>query len=305
MSEVADGPAERLRTVFADAGVRGWLHAAPVDQRLGEDDAVAVDPDQPVPMASLYKLPLLVAWCREVDAGRLDPTGEVRLDPAYRTPGPTGISTFADEVRLSGRDLVRMMMTVSDNAAADAVLTEVGLETVAEVLVELGLTGTVIRGGAADTQELLVAETGSSEYAEAVRALTDIDRPVRTAAYDAARSSATTPRDMTRLLGAIWRGEAASAESCAFVRRVMVAQVWRHRLASGFPHGDVVVAGKTGTLMALRHEVGVVEFPDEVPVAVAVLTRSARPELSVPSADAVIGEVGREAVTPLRRPVAE
>lgn len=293
---------ESLEAVFDDAGLRGHVHALPVRQQVDPDDEVHLDPDQAVPMASLYKLPLLVAWCRAVDDGAMDPTEPVICSPTPRTPGPTGISTLQDEVRLSRRDAVRLMITLSDNAAADAVLTDLGLDRVTQATEALGLSSTSVRGGTADAQRVLLAATGADRFESALEILTDLDRPTPTAAYDAAYASATTARDMTTLLRAVWNDVAASPASCAFIRDVMGQQVWRHRIASGFPHDDVAVAGKTGTLAALRHEASVITFPDEVPIAVAVLTRSARPELALPRADAAIGTAARTAVTPLRRP---
>ncbi|MCX6465315.1 MAG: serine hydrolase, partial [Pseudonocardiales bacterium] len=62
----------------------------------------------------------------------------------------------------------------------------------------------------------------------------------------------------------------------------------------------VAVAGKTGTLGAIRNEVGVVSFTGERPVAVAVFTRAARADPVLPRADAVIGAAARIAVTDLR-----
>ena len=82
----------------------------------------------------------------------------------------------------------------------------------------------------------------------------------------------------------------------------MRRQVFTSRLASGFPFRRVTVAGKTGTLVAIRNEVGVVEFPGELPVAVAVFTRSARSEPALPQVDRAIGELARTVVTELRIP---
>ncbi len=81
----------------------------------------------------------------------------------------------------------------------------------------------------------------------------------------------------------------------------MRKQVFRHRIATGFPLARV--AGKTGTLGAVRNEVAVVEFPGERPVAVAVFTKSARGDLSLPIVDAAIGHAARTAVTTLRSPL--
>jgi len=87
---------------------------------------------------------------------------------------------------------------------------------------------------------------------------------------DPATANRSTPRDMTALLARIWRDEAGSAAGCDEMRRVLRLQVCRHRLGSGFPGDDVRVAGKTGNLLNLRGEVGVVELADGHRYAVAV-----------------------------------
>ena len=78
--------------------------------------------------------------------------------------------------------------------------------------------------------------------------------------FDPARTTSSTPREMTRLLGLIWRDEAGPAAACALVRGLMARQLFWTRLASGFP-ADVRVAGKTGTLPGLQMEAGVAEYP--------------------------------------------
>lgn len=78
------------------------------------------------------------------------------------------------------------------------------------------------------------------------------------------------------------------------------AQIWPHRLRSAFP-ATARIAGKTGTVGAVRSEVGVVIYPGEHPVAVAVFTHAARSDTAVPRADAAIG-AARAAVNALRMP---
>lgn len=286
-------------TLLADAGARGWLHAV----RVGDPtDEVALDADQPVPLASVYKLPLAVTWARQVEHRLLDPSSRVRLPPGERTPGPTGISLWLDEVELSQRDLVRQMLAVSDNCAADALLALVGVDAVNDAMADLGLQNTVLRHGTRQSQLIVEHDTGTRSFATSMRALTDLDRDVRTDEYDAALASVSTARDMTLLLDATWSGRAGLGQAGDLVREAMTQQVWRHRLASGFPHDDVLVAGKTGTLGTLRHEVGVVTFPGEVPIAVAVFTRSARTERQLPTVDAAVGAVAQLVVHQLRRP---
>ncbi|MDH6130334.1 hypothetical protein P3T39_007327 [Kitasatospora sp. GP82] len=54
--------------------------------------------------------------------------------------------------------------------------------------------------------------------------------------------------------------------------------------------------GRAGTLPTLRHEVGVIEYPDGARYAVAVFTRAAATSITLPAADAVIGTTARLAV---------
>ncbi|MHA6621888.1 serine hydrolase [Pseudonocardia sp. DLS-67] len=292
-----NGLEREIRRAFADAGVHGRLHAIPLG---GPAREVGLDPDEPVVMASVYKLPLLVAFCRLVDAGEVDPRERITVDPAGRTTGPTGLSIMRDPVTMSWRDLACSMISVSDNAAADVLLRRVGLDRVNEALSDLGLERTRVHGGTADVYRGLVADTAAADTASAFRTLTSNDAAVAVRAYDAVLTSATTAREMTRLLAAVWSDRAASPRQCRFARDLLGAQASQHRMRSGFPPVGVRVAGKTGTLAAVRNEVGVVEFDGERPVAVAVFTRAARAEELLPRADAVIGQAARLAVTDLR-----
>lgn len=287
----------QVRERFAQAGVRGWLHAQPITTAREVD----IDADDAVVMASVYKLALLVAFCRTVDAG-LDPRQPVVLDPKTRTAGPTGVGALLDPVTLSLRDAAAMMIAVSDNAAADALLDVVGLDQVNQTLAELDLTHTHILGGTADVYRTLRRETHTADDLSALRALANNDDPPNTSTYDPALSSATTPRDTTKLLTAIWTDTAASPHQCTFARKALARQIWPHRLRAGFPYNNVTVAGKTGTLGSLRHEVGVVQFDHDPPIAVAVFTHAARADPVLPRADAVIGDTARIAVQALRRP---
>ncbi|WP_024801201.1 serine hydrolase [Nocardia sp. BMG51109] len=297
--------ADRIRAVFADAGCTGWLHARRCDDSAAETSAaeISVGGDERVVIASVYKLALLVAFCRHVDAGRIDPTARLTVLPADCTPGPTGIAVLRDPVTMSLRDLATSMMTVSDNAAADVLLGETGLGPVEELLNDLGLTRTRIVGGTADLHRSLVRDTDTHTTAEAFATLAENDEAWSVSAYDPSYTSATTPEEMTRLLRALWAGRVLSPEQTDFVRSVMRRQVWPHRIAAAFPHRTVSVAGKTGTIGVIRNEVAVVEFPDEYPVAVAVFTRAARADPELPVVDAAITESARIAVTELRRPL--
>ncbi|WP_419996310.1 serine hydrolase [Streptomyces boninensis] len=286
------GAVGRIRAAFTDAGVTGRLHALDIDSGA-ELDAGGKGV---VATASVHKLCLLVALHERAAAGQLDLTEQVECPPGGRTAGPTGLAAMLDPVRMSVRDLAYLMIAVSDNAAADLLLDRVGLDAVNATTARLGLTATRMTRTFAGLLATMKEDTGPL----GAQALTDPHVLSRLRALDPGHSNHSTPRDLTRLLRAIWRDEAGTPEHCAAIRRLLGLQVWPHRMASGFPFDDVHVAGKTGTLPTARSEVGVVEYPDGGRYAVAVFTRAANPAATLPQADAVIGTAARLAVDALR-----
>lgn len=290
---------DAIAGVFVDAGCRGWLRA----ERVGvAGPVIDVGGDAPVVAASVYKVLVLVAAARAFDAGRLDPHGAVRIVPSDCTPGPTGLSLFADPVTLSWLDVARLMITLSDNAAADVLLAAVGLDSVDHVISDLGLDSTRVVGGTAALQRQVIRDAGALTLEEAVGLLASNNTIHDSAAFDPAYTTATSAADTNALLTAIWTDRAASAEQSAVMRTLMAQQIWPHRIRSAFPFADVVVAGKTGTIGPIRNEIAVVAIPDEVPIAVSVFTRAARSDVYLPIVDQAIGQAAHIAVTALRAP---
>lgn len=299
----------RIREIFAKAGTDGSLHAIPVgagpvvgvppgaEPGCGE---IAVGADEPVVIASVFKVLLVLEFARQVAAGQLDPRERVRVTGADRLGG-WGTAGCADDVELSLRDLAFFAMTVSDNSAADLLLARIGLDTVRLLAGELGLVRTRIVGGPRDVMESMLAEVGACDEAEfALRyPVLPEDRKRRLSALDPLRTNASTPREITRLMRLVWRDEAGPPAACSQVRELMARQAFRHRLVSGFP-GEVTVAAKTGTLPGLHMEAGVIRYPDGGLYAVAVFARSRELVASRTEVDAAIGATARVAVDFLR-----
>jgi len=97
----------KIADVFTAAGARGFLHA----REIGRASEVAVGADDPVVLASVFKIPVAVAYAREAAAGRLDETGRTRVGKRYRVGG-IGTAGCADDVELSWRDLALFMLTM-------------------------------------------------------------------------------------------------------------------------------------------------------------------------------------------------
>lgn len=283
---------------FTAAGAEGFLHAREVGVDGGAE--VSLGADEPVVLASVFKILVLTAYVRAVAAGELDPTERTTVTARYRIGG-VGTAGFSDDVEASWRDLAQNMMTMSDNAATDVVYHRLGSAAVNRVISDLGLRHTRLVGCCEDLFASVVSDLGGTpdsdldelfEGASAAQILAlDAVHPVKT--------SHSTPRDVTTLLNALWTDTAAPAEACRQARDIMAQQIWPHRLSSGFPSG-VRIAAKTGTLPTWRNEAGVVTYPDGRRYAVAVFTRAASLAERQPLVDASIGHAGFAAVEHLR-----
>jgi beta-lactamase class A len=297
------GTLTAIESELESAGVVGFLHAR--DLATGAEFGHRAD--EPVVLASVFKIAVALELARQFDAGQLDPTERVVVGAAGRTLGPTGVSALQDEVVISLRDLAQLMITVSDNTATDLLIARVGMASIQRTLRRLGLERTVLELDCRTLLSRLAADLGlSAEEMERLSQLGEsplADLPAeRWSGCRDLRAESTnhsTPRETTHLLQLVWRDEAASPDACAFVRRIMGQQVWPHRLRAGFP-AEVRVSGKTGSLPFIRNEVGVVEYPDGGRYAVAVFTVAADSSPEQPDADRVIGTVARMMVEALR-----
>ncbi|GAA1328034.1 serine hydrolase [Leucobacter albus] len=282
VSEVASAALAAEATVYA--------HAIDID--TGTE--IGVGSDEPAVTASVFKVPVLVEYVRQVAAGQLSATQRVAAKASEATLGPTGLSVFSDDADWSLRDTATSMITVSDNTATDLVMALTGVDEINTTMGELGLPNTHLIGDcralfASLASDLGVTELGANDGLMAVSP----EQAETLAVSTPALTNRTTPREAARLLQLIWNDEAAPAEACAEARRILGLQVWPHRLATGFPRDDVKISGKTGTIGIVRNEIGVVEFPDGTRHAIAVFVRTQRVQSRQPAADRLIGTVAR------------
>ncbi|WP_405136165.1 serine hydrolase [Nocardia sp. NBC_01388] len=290
--------AERIRETFAAIPVRGWLHAVDIDS--GRE--IAVDAGEQVVIASIFKILLALEFCRQCAAGQLDPTERVLVRADDRLGG-WGTAGCQDDIEISLRDLAFFAMSVSDNTAADLLLRRIGTDTPALLAAELGLDRTRVIGGPRELLESMLADVGAADGGEFARIYPTLTRAqVSTMrVFRPDHTTSSTPREITDLLGRIWRDEAGVPAACAATRDLLRRQVFWTRLAAGFPD-EVRVASKTGTLPGLHMEAGVVEYPDGGRYAVAVFARTEEPGARRIDVDLAMSRAARAAVDQLRMP---
>ncbi|GAB3745566.1 serine hydrolase [Amycolatopsis oliviviridis] len=292
---------ETINARAKEVGVRVRLHAAEIDgaRRIG------IDEHTPVVTASVFKVPIALELARQGADGGLDLGEPVTVPPGHPTPSPYGLATFRHEITMSWYDLAILMIGISDNVATDLILARVGKDSTEKSLRRLGFEYTTVPQDCGEVLGSIGKDLGIS-YEDDEKALSElsIERIQALRALQPEHSCATTAEEITRLLGLIWRDEAASPTACADVRRWLELQVWPHRLRSGFPDDGIRVSGKTGTLPSVRNEVGVVEYPDGGRYAVGIFTDAVDGRSRVPERDAFIGFAAAQAVEWLRLPEA-
>jgi beta-lactamase class A len=121
-------------------GVEGEMGV--VVKHIESGGEVAVQGDEPFPMASTFKLAVLVELFGQVDAGKIRLDERVELAPEHLHLGSGTLKDFlVPGVALSVENLALMMMRISDNSATDLLLGRVGRENVNQRLARLAIEG--------------------------------------------------------------------------------------------------------------------------------------------------------------------
>ena len=269
--------------------------------------SLAVNGDEPFPMASTFKLPVLVELHAMAKAGGLRWDAEVSVTSKEQHLGSGDITPLYDPpgVTLSMRNLANLMMIISDNSAADICLAKAGAAAVNRRMRGLGIEGIRVDRSC---QELILDFQGRDtaklkdlardDLREALRR--DPQRPSIEARFAADDRVAADPRDnatpnaMVALLDAIWHGTAVDRHaSDAVLDLLKRCQTGTARLRGLLP-ASTDVAHKTGTLGGVVNDVGIIYLPDGAGhVAIAVMSKRTR--ASVEDVERTIAHVARYA----------
>ncbi|NYI80055.1 serine hydrolase [Nocardioides panzhihuensis] len=290
--DLAEATAERFR----DLQVRIAFLARDLD--AGQEVGVGVD--RQMPLASVAKVPLALVVADRIARGEIDPAANMTLTADERSYGPFGFSAFTHDVTCSVADLMLMMLSLSDNAAADALFDEVSPREVDEQLAEWGVEGLRVRHRMQPMYDYATRLAGH-DFALATQLAVEGRRPGGRHVIDSLdveRATVGSPRACVDLLERVWRDEIAKPEATAMLRESMGKQVFTHRIAADLLADDIQLAGKTGGFLTLRHEIAVVTHPGGR-VAIAVLTDSDRTARIQNDVDLAVAATARDAVEAL------
>ncbi|MBA2807012.1 serine hydrolase [Streptomyces sp. KM273126] len=290
-----------LRGQLRDGGLHGCL----LVRDLHTGDELGIEADTRLPSASLVKVPLAMATLERIRRGELDGATALDVPPGrITTAGPIGLSRFRHPARIAVDDLLYLSTCLSDSHAADALFGLTPPARVAEILHELGLRDIAVRHTMNELMDTPVERLDATEvhlaHSLAIDAGTS-GRGHRVPQLDTTRANTGSARAWVELLQALWTPSKIHPEVAERVRDLMAHNVLRHRLAPDFTSDATTWSSKTGTLLNLRHEIGVVEHTDGQAFAIAALTESLVPAGSQPGAEALMAQVARELRDHLRQ----
>jgi beta-lactamase class A len=255
----------RLQIERLIAGADGKVGVAV--RHLESGQSVAVNGDMLFPMASTFKLAVLVELLYQVKEGRLSLDDEISVQPADQHRGSGLLSSLtAPGVKLSTRNMAQLMMMISDNSAADILLEKVGAANVNARLRGLGIEGISVNR----TCQELIADFLS------LRSAAKTPEEVRAAVVKFGENpeDEATPAAMNALLEKIFRKEVVDPPSCDLMLQVMLkCETGQKRIVGDLPEGTMV-GHKTGTIAGTVNDCGIIYLPEGAGhVALSVLTK--------------------------------
>lgn len=252
----------------ADFGV-SFLH-------LESGEEVNINADSSYPMASVLKIPVLCEAFRQIQAGHFTLEERWQTTMAEKNIGSGILTYMEDGLWPTVRDLLTLMIIISDNTATDMVMHRLGVAQIDLYMKELGVPNIHM---AMDIRGIFDDMLGV-ENSDPRHLFVDLNK--RRTAPDTRRdgrayspspdNNVSTPRDMTRLLTMIARGEVVDRAACGEILHIMLQQQLNARLPRFLPYG-IPFAHKTGTLGGIRNDAGILYAGEQSHVIVSVFCR--------------------------------
>lgn len=249
---------ERLNTLFAEAAKRGTGPLCVGFKDLNSGAEAYYNGDRVFPTASVYKTFVLCELFRRKKEGTFSFSDTHTLLERDKSIGSGILELIGEGAVFSMMDYAVLMMSISDNTAADYLYQLVGPKAIHEHIFQpLGMTNSLCN---AEGRSLLNAYYGLSveEYRRISR------EGGRLEGYNGSYfrceepiNKQTTTRDMVKLLSAVYAGTFTDPENDRQILEVMLKCQGTSLIPANLPHG-VLVAHKTGSIDHLANDCGIV-----------------------------------------------
>jgi beta-lactamase class A len=216
---------------------------------LSTEYEIKINSDKEIPSASLVKIPIMAAVYELAEKGDLSLNEKLTYKKKYRCGGSGIIKRSRYGTKFTIRELVELMITLSDNVATHMLIDRIGIKNLNKIFKELGLKNTNIDRFVMDLQ---ARDKGIENY--------------------------TTAEDIGLLLEKIYRGKLVSKEASVEMLLIMLKQRISDRIPKKLPT-QVAVAHKTGLMKDVCHDAGIV-YTNNGDFIICVLTHNIKPQVA-------------------------
>jgi beta-lactamase class A len=208
-------------------------------------EEIAIDADRQMETMSTIKIPLMIEAFEQIKAGRFKLTDKYTLVASDVQPGTGTIQRLDPGAVMTVKDLLTLMIIVSDNTATEVLYRMVGGPAAVNARMEkLGLTMTR-------------AMNVPSTWFPIQRSAPTTEQFYRDGKYPFGFSTA---REMGRLLEMLERGTLVDKDASALMLRIMRGQLYRTRIPRYLT--GYTIPHKTGDFLPyVGDDVGVLEAP--------------------------------------------
>ncbi len=214
--------------------------------------------------ASVIKIPVMIEIFQQIDAGGRTLDDLHTLSAEVKTPGSGVLLEMHEGLNLSLYDLLYLMMSISDNTATNLLIDFAGMDAVNQRMRTWGMTGSTLNR----KMQGKAATAGQKE-------------------------NYLVPSECSEMIRKILVGEAASAESCQTMTKILTTQQNKNRLARPLtPEHDIEFGSKTGTVKGVCNDCGFYRKGDNV-LILSVLQHNVWPDVA---GEAAIGAIAEAAL---------
>lgn len=228
-------------------------------KNLKTNEEIKINENRVFPSASTIKLAIMSELFSRVDKGELKLEDTIELKEEMKTGGDGILKELDDGHRFSLKEVMTLMIIVSDNMATNILIDLLGMDNINKTIKGLGLENTRLQRKMMDSQ---AAREG--------------------------RENLITAEDAAHILELIYYGECVSREASDLMLEILKKQQVRGRLDLYLPE-EVVIAHKTGDLDNLEHAAGIIYLP-EGEYIICVLTNEVETNKD---GREIIGEISR------------
>lgn len=227
---------------------------------LGTGRELLINPDENFHAASTMKVPVMMEIYRQAAAGKLSLDARIPIKNDFTSiVDASHYSLAADSDSESSlysrigqtetiRELMRLMITVSSNFAANLLIERVTPERVMDLMRSIGANNIRVLRGVEDGK-----------------------------AFEKGLNNTTTARDLMIILRRLAERRAVSEKASDEMIKIMLDQKFNEGIPAGVPK-NVGVSHKTGSITKINHDAAIVYPPNRKPYVLVVLERGIEDE---------------------------